>query len=182
MRWKIFFSQQSKSIISSISFLIIVLGFVPPLLYIIFPAQDDFNVLHFSFDVLGNVFKFFSDFFFLFIAFRIFIISEKAVDEFIGTTLFQRCKYGLICLAVIMFLRESFMIEGIIYHYNYRIFHYPANPQSVTSFIFDYHSAEIVIYLLPYLFLAQGIKLNFKASLKSSSSNEIRPHRVPTPE
>lgn len=173
---KIFPNLELK-IIRIISYIIMFGGLIPPIVYISVPEDSSYDstakfIPHFVTCLITAL----SDTFFLYSMFRLFMSSPDVLKTYLSQKLLKTYQIGLIILSIILFLRTALLVVGCIPNYAYRLYFFAKDPSQDELFALDYCMVDFVVYVLPYVFLAFGVKLNISKSDGSDSEefNDVK--------
>lgn len=157
-----------------ISYVIIVVGFIPSIVYISVPENSSYDSTEkFIPHLITCLMTAACDTFFLFAMFRLFL--SKKISSFFDDKTFKRYRIGIISLSFVLFLRVALLLVGSVPHYSYRLFFFLKDPDNYQEiFAADYCAVDLIVYMLPYVFLA--IILKTKSSVQDEPSPEAAKH------
>jgi len=167
------FGNIELNIIHFISKVIVLVGFIPPIIYISVPEDSSYDsaykfIPHFITCLMTAV----SDTFFLYTMFRMFVTENAQLKPYLGNTIIKIYQRGLFILSFILFIRNGLLIVGAVPHYAYRLFFYTKDPDSMRQlFVADYCMVDFVVYVFPYVILAIGVNLNMDRMEDTESSD-----------
>jgi len=153
------------------SVIILIVGFLMPIVYMLIPEKAHYDDIWYFIPHFGTcIMTAISDTFFLYSLFRMFYSETSTLHTYIGSKLMKTFQRGIIFLSFVLLFRNALLVIGSVPHFSLRMMIYYVNPERMRNiFVADYCLVDFMVYLLPYMILANGVSMNTQSGDDSES-------------